>query len=466
MEASRNGTKGVEGQNITPNILPLTKPTTISKRTKNHHMRGGMQLKNVVPKCLLLKRNIAAAGRQTICQPSSLLTVAKGWGPVSATKSWAFLLGSSPTGFWLAPKYCPWAMKPSHRFWLAEGGKTSVTKMRMAPLSQLWLWRLRYLSVQWHFRRHSRNCFDHLEFVHFLLPGLFSCRCLGFLLSTLFVLLCLGLESAKFLQLFFTGTGRRRRWARTGASSVGSDSMRGTTAMIWASGRIIFMLVESPLLAATIAHDDPATHGSLHSSYSTMMCVREGIDAPSWSACPPALWNHPNGHQNHQPFAWAQHGVKRSTRQSQIFDTQAYQCIWAHQGVVDVSIQQEGGPNTKLGMPGARKAQLHSCVATGQIFQEKGFSERASQQPKEWRKHLLRLGVNTKFSAICHTVQPRNMFPRSFNFKVHTMYMHLRAYCKQEQQYIIEERSKTSSMYLKCSTSSFHCVPVQQTPQF
>ena len=79
MGASRNGTEGVEGQNITPNILPLTKPTTISKQTKNHHMRGGWYAaENVLPKCLLLKRNIAAAGRQTICQPSSLLTVAKG----------------------------------------------------------------------------------------------------------------------------------------------------------------------------------------------------------------------------------------------------------------------------------------------------------------------------------------------------------------------------------------------------
>ena len=40
-----------------------------------------MQPENVLPKSLLLKRNIAAAGRQAICQPSSFLIAAKGEAP-------------------------------------------------------------------------------------------------------------------------------------------------------------------------------------------------------------------------------------------------------------------------------------------------------------------------------------------------------------------------------------------------
>ena len=68
-----------------------SQPQSANKRKTTIWEVGGMQPENVLPKSLLLKRNIAAAGRQTICQPSSLLIAAKGWGPVSAAKSWSFL---------------------------------------------------------------------------------------------------------------------------------------------------------------------------------------------------------------------------------------------------------------------------------------------------------------------------------------------------------------------------------------
>ena len=250
----------------------------------------------------------------------------------------------------------------------------------------LLLWRLRYLSVHWHLRRHSGNCSDHplLELVQLLLSGLFSCSCFGFLLSTLFVLLFLFLESAKLLQLFFAGTGRRRGWVRTGASSVGSDSMGGTTAMTWAPWGVICMLIESLLQ---------------HSG--TIQMVTKTMNT---------LLGH-NVAQN------------EATGQRQIFDTQAYQCIWAPHGVVDVSTRYEGGPKTKLGVPCATIAHLLSFVAIAQIFQEKGFSKKVSQQPKEVEETLASTGFQHK--VLCNLpYRPAKEYVPLKLFSKLTLYMH------------------------------------------